>query len=114
MTDMLYAGLLRLDGTEPPQESGYRRIPVPGAKLPNALFGRQIVFPDVTAPGYGVVDKITVYVDESAPMYLASWDLPEPLDVHEGVIPIIANGRLLRGLEMQAQVTMQSADLCGF
>ena len=113
MMKCLYIGLLRHDGTEPPRETGYRRISVPGAKLPDVLPGRQIVFPDVTAPGYGVIAKAAAYVDESAPMHLAAWDLPMAVDVHEGVVPVIHNGTLYRGVEVQATVELSSTDICG-
>lgn len=112
MMKCVHIGLLRHDGTEPSKESGYRRIPVQRPEDGDILSGRQIVFPDVTAPGYGVIAKAAAYADESAPMHLAAWELPMALDVHEGVVPVIHDGTLYRGVEVQAKVELSSADLC--
>lgn len=105
MMKVEYIGLLRHDGTEPPRESGYRRIPV---KTP----ARQVVFPEVTAPGYGVIAQLAVYADETAMEPLDVLTFPVALDVHEGVVPVIQNGVLYRGVEVQATVELCSADLC--
>lgn len=113
MMTYVYIGLLRHDGTEPPRESGYRRIPVQVPENERILPGRQIVFPDVTAPGYGVIAMAAAYEDEEDREPLGVQLFPEALDVHEGVVPVIYNGTLYRGVEVQAQVTMQSADMCG-
>lgn len=114
MMEREYIGLLRHDGTEPPREAGYRRVPVTDAvRLAAVLNCRQIVFPDVTAPGYGVIAQIAAYADEEAQEPLGVWVLPEALDVHEGVVPVIYDGKLYRGMEVQARVGLGSVDLCG-
>lgn len=112
MMERVYIGLLRHDGTEPPRESGYRRVPVSDVVPGSVLSGRQIVFPDVTAPGYGVIALIGAYADEEAQEPLGVWVIPEALDVHEGVVPVIHNGVLYRGVEVQARVELGSMDLC--
>lgn len=113
MMKCVHIGLLRHDGTEPPKESGYRRIPVQRPEDGDILSGRQIVFPDVTAPGYGVIAMAASYEDEKDREPLGIQLFPEALDVHEGVVPVIHDGTLYRGVEVQAKVELSSADLCG-
>lgn len=110
-----YVGLLRADGSEPPAASGYKRVFVENMKLTNhalTLSDKQIVFDDVTAPGYGEITAIAVYLNQHdvEPAFLIEFPAVE---IHEGIIPLIVNNQLLRGMEVQAQVIMQSADLCG-
>lgn len=111
-----YIALLHADGTEPDKASGYQRVcigEVDAIDIPTVLQGRQIVFPDVTAPGYGYIAAITVSDWEKAGAALWVWPLPEPMDVHKGVVPVIHNGKLYRGMEVQAKAVVRSADLCG-
>lgn len=111
--ECVYIGLLRADMTEPCAESGYARAEVPCANLRDLYCGRQIVFPDVKAPGYGVITSVAVYDKKNDGMVVDAWNLPAPQDVHEGVVPLLYNGVLYRGMEVQARVELGSMDLCG-
>ena len=111
--DKVYIGLLRHDGTEPPREAGYRRVLVTNAACGSILSGRQIVFPEVTAPGYGVIAMAASYEDEKDREPLGIQLFPNALDVHEGVVPVIHDGTLYRGMEVKAEVILNSADIFG-
>jgi hypothetical protein len=103
-----YIGLLRADGTEPDKASGYRRVAVE-AKWEDSLClvkGSQIVFPDVTAPGYGVISTAAVYEQNEGGEPVFTYPLPEALDVHQGVVPVLHRGRLWRGVETRATITV--------
>lgn len=104
-----YIGLLRADGTEPDKASGYRRVAVE-AKWEGSLClvkGSQIVFPDVTAPGYGVISTAAVYKQNEGGEPVFTYPLPEALDVHQGVVPVLHRGRLWRGVETQVKVNIK-------
>lgn len=110
----LYIALLRPDGTEPPPETGYRRAKVGVCDLVSAkdIFnGRDIVFPDVKPPGYGVIDAMAVFDRETGGNFIADYTFPNAWDCYAGVVPVIHNGQLYRGVEVQAKVNMNSADL---
>lgn len=110
-----YISLLRADGSEPEAASGYARACLGQVNLfdiPVLLQGRQIQFPDVQPPGYGHIAAIAVSDWETAGAALWVWPLPEPLDVHPGVTPVIFDGKLYRGVEVKARVVLKSADLC--
>lgn len=111
---MLYIALFRTDGTEPDKASGYRRIAVDAAPedAPQLLQSRQIAFPDVTAPGYGMVAAAAVCTAETGGDTLCIRKFPEPLNVHAGVVPVIHNGRLYRGVDVKARVITQPAAQC--
>ena len=106
-----YIGLLRSDGTEPDKASGYKRTYVKDLEKPSEarqlLLEHQIVFPDVTAPGYGIIAQAAIYDREEGgePRYICQ--LPEALDVHQGVVPVIHKGRLWRGVETQVKVNIK-------
>lgn len=104
-----YIGLLRADGTEPDKASGYRRtyIGKTEEELPGILAERQVVFPDVTAPGYGIIAAAALYDREEGGDPMDTWQFPEALDVHEGVVPVIHKGRLWRGVEAKATVCVR-------
>lgn len=111
---MLYIALFGTDGTEPDKASGYHRIAVDVAPedAPKLLQSRQIVFPDVTAPGYGMVAAVAAYAAESGGNALCIRKFPEPLEVHAGVVPVIHNGRLYRGVDVKARVMTQPSAQC--
>ena len=106
-----YIGLLRSDGTEPDKASGYRRTCIGeisrATAVPTLLLEYQVVFPDVTAPGYGVIAAAALYDREEGGEPLYAWNLPEALDVHQGVVPVIHKGRLWRGVEAKATVCVR-------
>ena len=116
-TTSVYIGLLRADGSEPPALSGYKRIHAGETELsqiPDLVSRNQICFDDVAAPGYGEISAVAAFRTQQDESPVWAQQLPVPLDIHEGVIPFVFKGQLMRGLEVQAQVIMQSADLCGF
>lgn len=102
-----YIGLLNTGLTEPPVETGYKRISAGRVNLWEAqslLEGKQFVFPDVAAPGYGHIFCIGLFDAEQNGNLLYFWPLKESVDVHTGVTPGIVNGQLLRGIDVSAQV----------
>lgn len=111
-----YISLLRADGSEPEISSGYVRSclgEVDLLEIPVLLRNRQIPFPDVLPPGYGHIVGIAVTDQETEGETLWVWPLPEPMDVHPGVTPVIFDGKLYRGVEVKAQIVLRSSDLCG-
>lgn len=111
----VYIGLLRPDGTEPDAASGYKRVCIGEADLRDPseiLRTRQIVFPDTETPGYGVISHVAVYCGETDSPAVVSYRLPEAMDVHQDVTPVIYQGRLYRGVAVQAKAVMQSRDRC--
>ena len=114
MADYIYVGLLRLDGTEPEPASGYRRTIVQGTPetVSQLLKTGQIVFPDVTAPGYGEIVCVAAWKREFGGVSLTAWPLPEPVTVHEGVVPVIHKGRLLMGVDVKAKVIVKPGAMC--
>lgn len=112
----LYLALLRSDGTEPEPASGYRRVSIGDQDIvskPDIFGGRQIAFPDVQEPGYGKISAVAVCDRETGGRILRSWNFPAPQDCHAGVVPVIHNGQLYRGMEVQAVVKLNSSDLVG-
>ena len=112
----IYVALLRADGTEPDPASGYCRIPVGMFDIvskPAVFGGKQIAFPDVLEPGYGVISAMAVCDNLTGGIILHKWNIPNPQDCHAGVVPVIYNGHLYRGMEVQAKVNLNSADLVG-
>lgn len=112
----VYLALLRADGTEPESESGYERADLGLYDIvskPDIFGGRQIVFPDVREPGYGMISAVALCDRKIDGNYLKVWRFSSEQNCHAGVVPVIYNGQLYRGMEVQAKVTMNSADLCG-
>ena len=111
----IYIALLRFDDTEPELRTGYARVfagETAQEALPSFLQGKQIVFPDVTYPGYGMIHAIAAYDRESGGEVLYTWPLEMPLDVHQDVVPVIHNGKLWRGVETKAKVTVCPTAAC--
>lgn len=112
----LYMGLLRSDETEPPQESGYARAllkDVPWEKISDIPWDRDIVFPDVTAPGYGEVVYMALYQQPAGGKPLCVWPLPVAVNAHQDTVPVIHEGRLYLGVDVKARIILNSSDLCG-
>ena len=113
----VYLGLLRVDGNEPQATSGYKRVyigEITRELLLELMNNHQTAFPVAIAEGYGVIQAIVAYAGSESKEMIEKWDLPEPVDVHKDVIPFIFRGTLYRGLEIQAEICLQSDDLCGF
>ena len=90
---------------EPPQESGYARVPMESFNPAEDL----VVFPDAAGPGYGLVTHYGLFDCAEGGVPLLLCPLPEPVDVHAGVIPLIREGRLLRGVDVSARCIIRSA-----
>lgn len=98
-----FIGLL-IDTTEPDASTGYARV--------EGDLDCTLIFP--TSTGYGMITHIGIFDSEVGDTLLDTIELPEPVDVHEGVIPIVQNRRLLRGIDVTAHVVLKSADLMSF
>lgn len=106
-----YIGLMGPGGQEPPAETGYCRVGIGEVDLweaPRLLTGRQIVFNEIKAPGYGRIYSIGMYNAPEGGELLYVWDVPENMDFHAGVIPAILDGRLVRGLEVSMEILMST------
>lgn len=53
--------------------------------------------------GYGLVNAVALYGCETGGEPLKVFCLPEPVDVHAGVIPFLHGGKLMRGVEVRAE-----------
>lgn len=110
---VIYIGLLRSDGTEPNNSSGYQRISVVSEDaLHKILEEKQIVYPDVKAPGYGVVVAAAGYSQKEGGIPIVLWNFPESLDIHHGVVPVIYKGKLYRGVDIKATAVLQQNTNC--
>ena len=115
----VYIGLLKEDGCEPSSRAGYMRIQTPGrvseaqlSQIAEIVARTTVVFNDVVAPGYGEITTIAAFTAPHGGVPVWTQHLSAPLDIHTGVIPFVYKGQLMRGVAVQAQVNMQSADLC--
>ena len=110
-----YIGLLTAGGKEPDEKSGYCRVCIGEMELremSSALENRQIVFQDVQEPGYGIVEAAALYNMEKGGVPMAHWNFQMPLDVHAGVVPVIQNGRLWRGMDVTAKLCIEPGAAC--
>lgn len=114
MNEYIYVGLLRADGTEPESSSGYKRTIVQGTSetVAQLLQNGQIVFPDVTDPGYGEIVCVAAWKREYGGVSIAAWPLPEPVTVHAGVVPVIHKGKLLMGVDVKARCIVKHGEQC--
>lgn len=114
MSEYIYVGLLRADGTEPENASGYKRTIVQGTSetVSQLLQNGQIVFPDVTEPGYGEIVCVAAWKREYGGVSLTAWPLPEPVTVHAGVVPVIHKGKLLMGVDVKARCIVKPGTQC--
>ena len=114
MADYIYIGLLRADGTEPVEASGYSRSIAQGTAetVSHILQNGQVVFPDVYDPGYGEIKSVAVWNHPEGGKPEMVWDLPEPVTVHAGVVPVIHKGKLFMGVDVKARCIVQPATQC--
>lgn len=114
MNEYIYVGLLRADGTEPDPASGYKRAIVQGTleTVSSLLQTGQIVFPDVTEPGYGEIVCVAAWKREFGGVSLTAWPLPEAVNVHAGVVPVIHKGKLLMGVDVKARCIVMPGTQC--
>lgn len=96
-------GLL-LESREPDSSTGYTRV--------EGDINHTVVFP--VSSGYGVITHIGIFDSINGGAVLEKIKLPEPVDCHEGVVPIVHHGKLLRGIDVTAKVKLKSADLMNF
>lgn len=89
----MFIGLL-CGVNEPNPSSGYARI--------EGYLTQTLAFNP--SSGYGMVTHIALYDEADGGAPLKTIELPEPVDVHAGVIPIIHEGRLLRGVDVTAHI----------
>ena len=104
-----YIGLLRADGSEPPRESGYARVPMGTSDvwgIAKAATEEQHIFPDVPEPGWGEITAYAVYDAPEGGNIMLMFGLPEPVNCHAGTIPFIHNGRLLLGVDVSAEIKL--------
>lgn len=91
----MYVGLL-IGSKEPPYSKGYARV--------CGDFEQTLTFP--VSSGYGLVTSIALFENEIGGVPTKVVELPQPVDCHDGVIPIIHNRQLLRGLDVTAQINV--------
>lgn len=107
----VYIGLFRSDGTEPLPKAGYTRACLGEMDIldvPQAPQGRDIVFDDVTAPGWGHITEYRAYDCPEGGEALYIWPLSAPVHAHPETIPVIHDGRLLLGVDVSANIILQS------
>lgn len=106
-----YIGLLRADGTEPPKESDYARVPMGDVDvwdIAKAATTERHIFPDVPEPGWGEIPAYAVYDAPEGGEKLLEWQLPKPTNCHAGTIPLIHEGRLLLGVDVSANIKLHT------
>lgn len=106
-----YVGLLTKGHVEPDAVTGYARVCVEGEKVPE-FDDLSVLFREASAPGYGDVTHIAIFDADGGDAPIIVRELPEPVNVHEGVVPIITAGKLLRGLAVSATVQLTAAGDC--
>lgn len=98
-TFIKYVGLIREDGTEPPASTGYKRQYVD--ILDNDCGA--VFFDTVKEPGYGVIVRTGLFIDEESGDPVIDWRLTKPVEVVAGVTPFIQDGKLLCGVGVSAK-----------
>lgn len=89
----MYVGLLN-GSTEPDKSTGYMRK--------ESDFDHTVFFP--VSKGYGTITHIGLYETETGGDPVDVIRLPEPVDVHRGIIPVVHNRKLLRGVDVTAKI----------
>lgn len=110
---LLYVGLLKEDGTEPPSGSGYiRPHTTEFDHVPELTEFREFLFPAAVNTGYGLISSVGLYDSPDGGEPLKTLSLPGLVDVHEGVTPFLHEGKLLRGVEMSVRSLTFTKDAC--
>ena len=94
----MYIGLLN-GSHEPDSSTGYARV--------KGELSQVLAFD--ADKGYGMITHIALFDAAEGGKPLKTIELPEPVDCHDGVIPLVHNGKLLRGLDVTAHVTLKTA-----
>ena len=92
-----YVGL-SVNGKEPNADTGYARVGV------GIIEDIQAIFSPITAD-CGDVTAIVVYGENGE--VVRTIELPEPVNIHAGVIPIVKNEKLFRGVDVSARCSVQ-------
>lgn len=104
-----YIGLLRQDGSEPPQDSGYARSPAGEVGIWDLAMAATLedhIFPDVPEPGWGEITDYAVYDAPEGGNLMLTFGLPKSVNCHAGTIPVIHEGRLLLGVDVSAKIKL--------
>ena len=111
-----YIALLHPDGTEPDKRSGYCRTYIGETEetdLEQLLQTRwQVVFPDVLPPGYDIISACALFSQSAGGIPIDACGFPEARNVRPGVVPVIHQGRLWMGVDVQANVTVTNDSSC--
>ena len=94
----MYIGLLE-GSHEPSPSTGYARV--------EGDLEQGAIFP--ASKGYGEITHLALFEAETGGALLQTVELPAPVDVHAGVIPIVRAGQLLRGLDVTSQIKVSAA-----
>lgn len=102
-----YVGLLRSDGSEPVEVTGYARAYIGEIdvwEIPDVLNKRDAAFNAVCSPGYGVIHDIAIFdcARGGIPMWVIQQE--KKLEHHEGVIPFVHKTVLYRGMDVSAHI----------
>ena len=102
-----YVGLLRNDGREPVEVTGYSRAYIGEIdmwEISAAMNKRNAAFTEVCSPGYGIIHDIAIF--DCARGGIPMWVIPQEkkLEYHEGVIPFVHKNVLYRGMDVSAQI----------
>lgn len=93
----MYIGLL-VGSYEPSPSTGYCRV--------EGDLSQTLGFP--TSKGYGIVTHIAVFATPHGGEPVETIELLQPVDCHIGVIPLLHEGKLLRGIDVTAQISLKS------
>lgn len=108
-----YIGLRRKDGSEPPEASGYTRASVGEINiwdLPGVLVPITAAFSEVSSPGYGVICDIALFDCRDGGMPMWVFPQQKKLDYHAGVIPFVRELTLYRGMDVSAQIKLETVN----
>lgn len=96
-----YIGLL-IGSAEPDNGLGYSRA--------EGTFDETIVFPTAQTD-YGLITALALYDSPEGGEPIEIVELPKPVDIGQGIIPIVRDKALLRGVDVTARVTVHANEL---
>ena len=99
MNDPMYAGLLRVDGSEPTAETGYVRV---------AVTGDDTVFPEAGGEGYALLCGHALFEGAVGGTPLCLFQRSKPIAAGAGTIPVIHKERLLVGVDVSERVGVRA------
>lgn len=98
---MSYIGLL-IGSAEPAASTGYTRA--------EGSLAETVAFPTAQAE-YGYITAIAVYDTAEGGEPLEIVELAEPVHITAGIIPVVRDRALLRGVDVTARVKMNAKEL---